>query len=292
MVAVTEPETVVRLDVPAGLVEARVAVENGRARHVTLRNVPSFLHARDRTVEADGIRRGRVRHGVRRQLLRDRRRGGGGRRGRPGAGRRLVERGAGVMTAINAADRPVHPDDDRIEGCHHVVFHAPGRDGADARAATSIHPGWLDRSPCGTGTSARMAQLHARGELRSASRSSTSRSSARASPAGSWRRRRSAGARRSSPRSPAAPGSPGWASTCWTPRTRSRPASRCERGRRGHGRRRHRRRDRRGGVRAGAGGARRRVTLVDRGEVASGTTGLGEGNVLALRQGRGARSST
>jgi proline racemase len=46
-----------------------------------------------------------------------------------------------------------------------VVFHAPGRDGAHARNATSIHPGWLDRSPCGTGTSARMAQLHANGEL-------------------------------------------------------------------------------------------------------------------------------
>jgi proline racemase len=45
------------------------------------------------------------------------------------------------------------------------VLHEPGRDGADARAATSIHPGWLDRSPCGTGTSARMAALHARGEL-------------------------------------------------------------------------------------------------------------------------------
>ena len=46
-----------------------------------------------------------------------------------------------------------------------MIFHEPGCNGADARAATSIHPGWLDRSPCGTGTSARMAQLHARGEL-------------------------------------------------------------------------------------------------------------------------------
>ena len=55
------------------------------------------------------------------------------------------------MAAINAADRPVHPGDARINGCHHVVFHEPGRDGADAVAATSIHPGWLDRSPCGTG---------------------------------------------------------------------------------------------------------------------------------------------
>jgi proline racemase len=45
------------------------------------------------------------------------------------------------------------------------VFYAPGRDGAHARSATSIHPGWLDRSPCGTGTSARMAQLHALGAL-------------------------------------------------------------------------------------------------------------------------------
>ena len=67
------------------------------------------------------------------------------------------------MPVIQA--RPVHPEDPRIGGCRHVVFHEPGRDGADAVAATSIHPGWLDRSPCGTGTSARLAQLHARGDL-------------------------------------------------------------------------------------------------------------------------------
>jgi proline racemase len=83
----------------------------------------------------------------------------------PAQSRALIERGAAIMAAINAADRPVHPEDPRIAGCRHVIFHAPGRDGADARAATSIHPGWLDRSPCGTGTSARLAQLHARGEL-------------------------------------------------------------------------------------------------------------------------------
>src|SRR5919198_1282145 len=47
-VTVTEPETVVRLDTPAGLVEACVAVDGGRARSVTLRNVPSFLYERDR----------------------------------------------------------------------------------------------------------------------------------------------------------------------------------------------------------------------------------------------------
>ena len=60
MVAVTEPETVVRLDTPAGLVEARVAVEDGRARSVTIRNVPSFLHAADREVDVPGL--GRLRY--------------------------------------------------------------------------------------------------------------------------------------------------------------------------------------------------------------------------------------
>src|SRR6266702_6035553 len=49
MVEVTEPETVIRLDVPAGLVEARVRVEDGRARSVTIRNVPAFLHQAART---------------------------------------------------------------------------------------------------------------------------------------------------------------------------------------------------------------------------------------------------
>src|SRR5688500_17516116 len=55
MVPVREPETLVRLDAPAGLVEARVAVEHGRARAVTLRNVPSFLLARDRSAEVPGL---------------------------------------------------------------------------------------------------------------------------------------------------------------------------------------------------------------------------------------------
>jgi proline racemase len=164
-VEVTEPETVVRLDVPAGLVKARVAVEGGRARAVTLRNVPAFLHAQDRSVAVDGI--GDVAY--------DMAFGGNfyaivdaasvGVSVDPARSDELVERGLAVMRAIDAADRPVHPEDPRIAGCHHVVFHEPGRDGAHARAATSIHPGWLDRSPCGTGTSARMAQLHARGAL-------------------------------------------------------------------------------------------------------------------------------
>jgi proline racemase len=165
MVEVTEPVTEVRLDTPAGLVTARVEVEDGRATAVTIRNVPAFLAASDRQVDVPG--RGTVTY--------DMAFGGNfyalipaasvGVKVDPSSEKELVEAGLAIMDAINAADRPVHPLDERIAGLAHVIFHEPGRDGADTRAATSISPGWLDRSPCGTGTSARLAQLHARGEL-------------------------------------------------------------------------------------------------------------------------------
>jgi proline racemase len=154
-VEVREPETLVRLDTPAGLVEARVAVSGGRARSVTLRNVPSFLYERDRRVGdvvCDIAFGGNFYALVPLDDV------------DPARADEYIRRGAELMAAVNE-DPPVHPEDPRIAGCRHVVFHAPGRDGADARNATSIHPGWLDRSPCGTGTSARMAALHARGEL-------------------------------------------------------------------------------------------------------------------------------
>ena len=165
MVEVTEPETLVRLDTPAGLVEARVAVEGGRARSVSLRNVPSFLLAGGRSVAVNG---GSVTY--------DMAFGGNfyallpaaeaGLSVDPARAPELIERGLEIMAAINASARPVHPADGRIAGCRHVVFTAPGEDGPRSqRSATSIHPGWLDRSPCGTGTSAKLAQLHARGEL-------------------------------------------------------------------------------------------------------------------------------
>jgi proline racemase len=154
-VAVREPETVVRLDTPAGLVEARVAVSEGRARSVTLRNVPSFLYERDRRVGdvvCDVAFGGNFYALVPVDAV------------DPARSDDYIRRGLEIMAAVNE-DPPVHPEDPRIAGCRHVVFHAPGRDGASARNATSIHPGWLDRSPCGTGTSAAMAALHARGRL-------------------------------------------------------------------------------------------------------------------------------
>ena len=165
MVDVTEPETVIRLDTPAGLVEVRVAVSGGHAERVTLRNVPAFVAELDARVDVDGL--GTVRYDmafggnfyalVRADSV--------GLDPAPERADELISAGLQIIDAIGAAGPPIHPLDPAIRGCKHVVFHVPGRDGADARNATAIHPGWLDRSPCGTGTSARMAQLHARGEL-------------------------------------------------------------------------------------------------------------------------------
>jgi proline racemase len=157
LVEVTEPETVITLDVPAGLVTARVAVNGGRAEQVTLENVPAYV------VELDG-EAGGVRY--------DMAFGGNfyaiaeaaqvGLEVVPERAPELIAAGLELMRTVPS---PVHPDDPAIRGCHHVIWTADPANGADGRAATAIHPGWVDRSPCGTGTSARMAALHARGAL-------------------------------------------------------------------------------------------------------------------------------
>lgn len=165
MVEVVEPVTTVRLEVPAGLVVVDVAVQDGMAMSVTLRNVPSYADRLDARVVVPG-------HG---EIGYDLAYGGNfyaivdlDAYGLPfdrKAKNEILAAGLATMRAINAADEPVHPEDDRIRGCHHVHFTAPGSGAHHSRHAMAIHPGWFDRSPCGTGTSARMAQLHARGEL-------------------------------------------------------------------------------------------------------------------------------
>ncbi len=157
MVEVTEPETVVALDVPAGLIEARVAVQDGRATSVTIRNVPAFVHELD--AQAAGVRYDMA-FGGNFYAIADA--AAAGLTVEPEHADQLIAAALELMAAI---PEPVHPVDPEIRGCRHVIWTAPPSDGADARGATTIHPGWIDRSPCGTGTSARMAQLWSRGEL-------------------------------------------------------------------------------------------------------------------------------
>jgi proline racemase len=165
MVPVREPVTTIRLDTPAGLVVADVQVRDGAARAVTIRNVPAFTLGLDRTTVVAGVG----------PVVYDMAFGGNfyaildiEQVGLPCArdrGQAILDAGLAVMAAINETDEPVHPSEPEIRGCRHVQLLAPGSDARRSRHAMAIHPGWFDRSPCGTGTSARMAQLHTRGEL-------------------------------------------------------------------------------------------------------------------------------
>jgi proline racemase len=165
MVAVTEPVTTIRLDTPAGLVTAEVSVRDGHADAVTIHNVPSFAVALDSTVDVPGF--GAVHY--------DLAYGGNfyaivslDELGLPferAAKDELLAAGLSIMDAVTGQAKPVHPEQPEVRGCHHVYLAAPGSTARHSRHAMAIHPGWFDRSPCGTGTSARMAALHARGEL-------------------------------------------------------------------------------------------------------------------------------
>jgi len=165
MVEVMEPVTTIRLDTPAGLVIARVVVSDGHADSVTFENVPSYSVRLDATVEVPGY--GTVPYSlafggnfyamvdldaVGLQFDRDNQ-------------QEILAAGLAIMDAINATDPPRHPEIDGLDHCHHVEFIAPGSTAQHSRHAMAIYPGWFDRSPCGTGTSARMAELWARGEL-------------------------------------------------------------------------------------------------------------------------------
>ncbi len=165
MIEVKEPVTVIRFDTPAGLVNASVEVRDGHAVSVTIRNVPAYLHLQEATVDVAGLG----------PVVVDLAWGGNfyaivpaasvGLRVEPGAQDQLVRAGLAIMQAVNDQLEFSHPEHVTVDYCRHVLLTEPGDGEVSGRAATAIHPGWLDRSPCGTGTSARMAQLYARGEL-------------------------------------------------------------------------------------------------------------------------------
>jgi proline racemase len=167
LVDVREPQTTIVLDTPAGLVSATVDVQDGRATGVTLTNVPSFLLLRDAPLRLDGLG----------ELQFDLAYGGNfyaivaardaGLELALSQAPRIISTGLRIMRAVNAQHRFEHPLERRIDELRHVLFTAPPTLAtADAKGAVVLHPGTLDRSPCGTGTSARMAQRYFRGEQR------------------------------------------------------------------------------------------------------------------------------
>jgi len=165
-VSAVEPETTVTLDTAAGLVTARVHVDGERVTGVTIRNVASYSALRDAKVDVPGFGTvpfdlaygGHFYALVEAAPL--------GVSLEPAAAPRLIDAGERIRRAIESSVDLVHPEGEQSRGLVYVQFWGPPRDAsAHLRNAVVVAPAALDRSPCGTGTSARLANLHAQGKL-------------------------------------------------------------------------------------------------------------------------------
>jgi len=160
-----EPETVVRLETPAGLVVATATCRAGKCERVALDMVPSFVEALDVEVAVPGLGSVRVDiafGGVYYALIDPRPLG---LRIEPQAARALVDTGCRIHRALNETQTIRHPELPAIRGIAYTMF-VDRNERGDLVGATILPPGRIDRSPCGTGNSARLAVRHARGEAK------------------------------------------------------------------------------------------------------------------------------
>ena len=169
IIPMVEPVTEVTLEAPGGLIRVKVACAGGRAQRVTVVNVPSFVDRLDGVVEVAGLGTLKVdiAYGGDSFVLVDAH--SLGFRLTPDEARELAEVGVKITQATNQQitfDSQGRTDTRAISFCQ-LVAPIEGRDGiATGLSAVAIRPAKIDRSPCGTGCSARMAVLHARGTLK------------------------------------------------------------------------------------------------------------------------------
>jgi 4-hydroxyproline epimerase len=155
------------LETPAGKVSVSYVKVGRKVRSVRLTNVPSFLHSSGLEIEVPvlgGAIRFDVAYGGNFYAIIEPQANFSGLSAMSAAD--IVRFSPMVRDRINEEYRFAHPDDERLSHLRHVMWTGtPRTDGADARNAVFYGDAAIDRSPCGTGTSARMAQLAARGEL-------------------------------------------------------------------------------------------------------------------------------
>lgn len=170
MLPMTVPQTRLTLEAPGGLIDVVADCRDGKCERVTVTNLPAFVALSEVGVNVPGVGRvtGTIAYGspfffvvdaaqFDLALV-------------PEEARRIVELGQATTRAVSAAHPVVHPERPEISGPSFTIFVGPTKLSADGvlegRNATVVYPGKIDRSPCGTGTSAWMAVLHARGDLR------------------------------------------------------------------------------------------------------------------------------
>ena len=160
-----EPETELRIDVPSGTLLVAAEVRDGRVERVRFRNVPSYVH--EERIKLD-TSRGRlsvdVAYGgafyasVRAQdadLRVD-----------PAALPELIALGREIKHALEARDEIVHPEESELRDVYGVIFFTEESESPLAQRNVAVFAdGEVDRSPCGSGTSARLALLHRQGRL-------------------------------------------------------------------------------------------------------------------------------
>ncbi len=154
-------------DVPAGPIELAYTQDGNRVTSVKIRNVPSYLAAQE--IEIDVPDFGRltvdVSYGGNYYAIVEPQ---GPYRGLDDLGAaRILHFSPIVRRLVREKFEPVHPLDPTIRGVSHVLWaDAPKGEGAHGRNAVFYGDRAIDRSPCGTGTSARLAHLHAKGKLK------------------------------------------------------------------------------------------------------------------------------
>jgi proline racemase len=166
MVERVEPVTIVKFDTPAGRVRCEVEVHDGKVGTVTFDNVESFLLAEHCRVEVEefGSLTIDVAYGGDMYAIVD-------------ADElnlelsvhndsQLINAWQCIRHAVGEQLKTVHPEDPRINQCYQVLFTSKRHQRTDYRQTILVPPGTLDRSPCGTGTSARLAMLFERGEVK------------------------------------------------------------------------------------------------------------------------------
>lgn len=163
-IKMVEPETIVRLDTAAGLITARARCENGRCLSVSLDNVPAFAVALDQAVKTRdfGTIRADIAFGGVFYALVDVDQIG--LTIAPDNARALAEAGIAIKADLAGQVQVSHPEIPGLDEVAYVMFRDREADGT-IRTCTTLKPGRVDRSPCGTGSSANLACLHARGEV-------------------------------------------------------------------------------------------------------------------------------
>lgn len=167
MVPSVEPYTNVVMDTPAGIVKAKAKVENGKVREVSIINVPAFLYKKDVEIEMPEI--GKVTFDISfggsffaivdaKQL---------GLKVEPKNTQKLTEIGLKMRDIINETVEIQHPTLNHIKTVDLVeIYDEPTHPEANYKNVVIFGQGQVDRSPCGTGTSAKLATLYSKGHLK------------------------------------------------------------------------------------------------------------------------------